>query len=51
MPASKSDLERFRPYSRFLARTSWDRRLPPKLDLSDIVQQTLMQALNGVEKF
>lgn len=46
-----SDLGRFRPYLQFLARLTWDRRLQPKLDPSDIVQQTLLKAHQGQSEF
>jgi RNA polymerase sigma-70 factor, ECF subfamily len=44
-------LERFRPYLRFLVRVSWDPRLQAKCDPSDIIQQTLLQAHDGLEQY
>lgn len=44
-------LERFRPYLRLLAQMTWDKRLQPKLDPSDLVQQTLLQAQQAREPF
>lgn len=44
-------LEPYRDYLRLLARMSWDRRLQAKHDLSDLVQQTLLQAQQAREQF
>ena len=51
MPGDAEQLGRFRPYLLFLARMSWDRRLQPKLDPSDLVQQTLLQAHGKLNQF
>jgi RNA polymerase sigma-70 factor (ECF subfamily) len=44
-------LEQFRPYLQLLARMTWDKRLQPKLDSSDLVQQALLQAQQALEQF
>ena len=43
-PDDSQELDRFRSYLNLLARMQLDRRLQSKLDPSDIVQQTMLQA-------
>jgi RNA polymerase sigma-70 factor (ECF subfamily) len=44
-------LERYRTYLALLARLQGDRRLQGKIDLSGIVQQTLLEAHRGLPRF
>ena len=51
MPDTPDDFERFRGYLRYLARTQFDERLRDRLDPSDIVQQSMLQAHAARDEF
>jgi RNA polymerase sigma-70 factor, ECF subfamily len=48
---SAESLERYRHYLHFLARIHLDPRLAGKVDASDMVQQTFLQAHQGLDQF
>jgi len=50
-PGHDQQLDRFRSYLWLLARLQLDPRLGGKVDPSDIVQQTFVKALQGLEQF
>lgn len=45
------DIERFRPYLKVLAQTRFQTKFQSKLDASDIVQQTMLNAYQSWEQF
>lgn len=47
----RDSIEKFRPYLSILAQTKFQAKLQSKLDTSDIVQQTMLQAYQSFEQF
>lgn len=47
----RDSIEQFRPYLSILAQTKFQAKLQSKLDTSDIVQQTMLQAYQSFEQF
>lgn len=50
-PVNKETIEKYRAYLSILAQTRFQSKLKSKLDPSDIVQQTMLQAYQSFEQF
>jgi len=50
-PGSGESLDQFRSYLRLLANLQLDKRIKSKIDASDIVQQTMLQAYKAKDQF